>query len=250
MGGRTTPLSVFESLEVEAQLTGGWPTLAALSGRLVCVLSGDGVRKTAYASHEAHARLCFADIDNQLDADGHRVFVRMSMWTTQTTPSLPSIVMNDAATSVHLLHVYNANSELAFYEAVTSGAHFVSTTAADTTWTTVSPKFSLSQQPWNSPGIRRRRWTAYEVTVDCIDNDPGGNILCSGIDQSTDSSRPYARIGLGLPSRRMLDWSQLGQQLTRYDAHLLRVVVILSRSLTYALLETTARSAATLPSSF
>lgn len=119
MGGRTTPLAPIENLELLAQIAGGWPTVATLSAHVVCVLSGDDdARKAAYASTDAHARLCFADVDDRLDADGHRVFVRTSAASTDRE-ALTRLVMNDAVKSVHLLHVRGASTHQRFYEAVT-----------------------------------------------------------------------------------------------------------------------------------
>lgn len=118
----------YDTLEKGAE-GNGWPTLNALKGKFIVVLSGDADAKEAYAHDNPRARLCFADKNFGEDEAPHsqsRVFFNYDL-SERNYDEWGPVFTAQATRSQTIMRGYVINEGDFWGDALASGANLLTT---------------------------------------------------------------------------------------------------------------------------
>lgn len=118
----------YDTLEKGAR-GNGWPTLNALRGKFIVVLSGDAGAKETYAHDNPRARVCFADKDFGEDEPPHsqtRVFFNYNLSEGDYDEWGP-VFTDQAPRPETIMRGYVINEDDFWGDALSSGANLLST---------------------------------------------------------------------------------------------------------------------------
>lgn len=121
----------------------GWPTLSALAGKFIIVLSGDDDAKAAYAKDNPRARLCFADRscdpDEVPDSDD-RVFFNYHLYSADT-PEWSAVFRGQATNPASICRGWVLNGGDLWNSALNAGCNVLATDkVSDNQWAMVSSR--------------------------------------------------------------------------------------------------------------
>ena len=120
----------------------GWPTLAALAGKFILVLSGLADAKAAYAADDPRARLCFADKScgaSEVPQSDTRVFFNYHLYTIDTS-RWSAVFRGQASNPASICRGWVLNGESLWNNALNAGCNVLATDkVSNHPWAMVNP---------------------------------------------------------------------------------------------------------------